>query len=499
MIVALNGIMFQAFEWHNPDDGQHYQRLIDMAPGLAANGVTAIWLPPAYKAQGANDTGYAVYDLYDLGEFDQKGSVRTKYGERDALLECIKVYQRHGIQVYMDVVLNHRSGADEKEVVMAEKMKPDDRSQALSESYEIEAWTHFNFPGRGDQYSSLKLHWYHFTGSDYDARNDEEGVFRFIGENKYWATDVSAEHGNYDFLLGVDVDLSHPEIREDIFHWVDWFIETTGADGFRLDAVKHMSSTFVRDLVEHIRSKHEHFFFVAEYWDADQRQLDDYLDDTDMLLTVFDVSLHFNLHQASIEAESFDLRSIFDGSSVQSDPLHTVTFVDNHDSQPGQSLESRVEDWFKPQAYALILLREAGYPSVFYGDYCGTGDGSLPAIGAILDKLMALRRIYARGEQEEYFTEKNCIGWLRYSEDSDTSMAVILSNGAASHIRMFVGKSAAGETYADYLGNLEDKIVVDDEGWADFPVAERSLSCWLRDNMSLSIMEVLNEIEDTTE
>jgi hypothetical protein len=31
-----------------------------------------------------------------------------------------------------------------------------------------------------------------------------------------------------------------------------------------------------------------------------------------------------------------------------------------------QALEAPVEAWFKPLAYALILLRENGVPSVFY-------------------------------------------------------------------------------------------------------------------------------------
>ena len=43
--------------------------------------------------------------------------------------------------------------------------------------------------------------------------------------------------------------------------------------------------------------------------------------------------------------------------------------MDNHDTQPCQSLESWVEPWFKPLAYALILLRRDGYPCVFQGDY----------------------------------------------------------------------------------------------------------------------------------
>ncbi len=42
-----------------------------------------------------------------------------------------------------------------------------------------------------------------------------------------------------------------------------------------------------------------------------------------------------------------------------------MTLVTNHDTQPLQALEAPVEPWFKPLAYALILLRENGVPSVF--------------------------------------------------------------------------------------------------------------------------------------
>ena len=59
---------------------------------------------------------------------------------------------------------------------------------------------------------------------------------------------------------------------------------------------------------------------------------------------------------------------------MKENPLLAVTFVDNHDSQPGQALASWVADWFKPLAYALILLRRDGYPCVFYGDYFGNED-----------------------------------------------------------------------------------------------------------------------------
>src|SRR5690606_39861477 len=85
-----NGVMLQYFHWYTEGDGSHWRDLARRASGLAAAGFTSLWLPPAYKgAGGGYDTGYGVYDLFDLGEFDQKGSVRTKYGTKDEYLTAI--------------------------------------------------------------------------------------------------------------------------------------------------------------------------------------------------------------------------------------------------------------------------------------------------------------------------------------------------------------------------------------------------------------------------
>ena len=36
-------------------------------------GIISVWFPPAYKGtNGGYSLGYDAYDLYDLGEFDQK-------------------------------------------------------------------------------------------------------------------------------------------------------------------------------------------------------------------------------------------------------------------------------------------------------------------------------------------------------------------------------------------------------------------------------------------
>src|SRR5699024_8373194 len=98
----------QYFEWYLPDDGSLWKQLKDDAGHLQKLGINNLWMPPASKATGSGDTGYGIYDLFDLGEFDQKGSVRTKYGTKDEYLEAINALKEHGIRPIADVVLNHK-------------------------------------------------------------------------------------------------------------------------------------------------------------------------------------------------------------------------------------------------------------------------------------------------------------------------------------------------------------------------------------------------------
>jgi alpha-amylase len=76
-------------------------------------------------------------------------------------------------------------------------------------------------------------------------------------------------------------------------------------------------------------------------------------------------------HEISRANGHYDLRTILDDTLTKDQPALSVPFVENHDSQPLQSLESPVDWWFKPAAYAFILLRQEGYPCVFYADWFG--------------------------------------------------------------------------------------------------------------------------------
>ena len=477
-----NGVMFQSFEWEMEAGGDFYNDLAKLAPELKARGFNSVWLPPVYKATSTYDVGYGVYDLFDLGEFDQKGSVRTKYGTKEQLLACTEALHEAGIRVYMDVVLNHKAGADFSEVFSAVPVDPEDRTQTIGEARDIEGWTGFNFPGRRGKYSSFEWHSQHFTGVDYDHLSGETGVFRIEGKNKGWAYGVSNEKGNFDYLMFADIDHSQDDVREELEKWADWFIETTGCDGFRLDAVKHIDDHFMTHFTEHVREKAGPGFYIfGEYWHPDLHHTGKYLYNVRYNMDIFDVGLHFHLAEAAAN-DYYNLRGLFDNTVVKEFPQNAVTFVDNHDSQPGQALESWVGRHFKERAYALILLRRDGYPCVFAGDYYGIKGGPSPQedVQYDLNRVLELRRNFAYGEQKDYLQDEQCIGWSRSGDEEHPGLlAVVISMREESSIEMNFGPEQAGRHFRDYLDRFTDLLQLDEEGRASFPVKAGSVSCWV--------------------
>lgn len=475
--------MMQYFEWSIPADGKHWQRLRDDALHLAEMGVSGVWLPPCTKAISSNDVGYAVYDLYDLGEFDQKGSIRTKYGTKQELQETIKALHENNLKVYADVVLNHKAGADETERFQVVMVDPQNRELTVSEPFEIEGWTKFTYPGRQGSYSSFQWNSIHFTGTDFDQATGRKSIFRIIGENKYWSENVDDEFGNYDYLMYADVDYRHPEVVAETLRWGEWFINELQLDGMRLDAIKHINEEFIEQFVRTLKEKvKKDLYVVGEYWENNTDQLREYLADVNYHLSLFDVELHYNFYQASKQGRSYDLRHIFNGTLVEGNPLNVVTFVDNHDSQPNQALQSSVEDWFKPMAYALILLRRDGYPCLFYGDYYGIGGyKATKEFQTMLDCLLKARRLYAYGGQIDTFDHSNVIAWQRLgdTEHLNSGLAVLISNGEYGYKTLSFGPERAVTVWRDLTGNRSDTITLDEQGTGTFLVNGGSVSVWV--------------------
>ena len=154
-----NGVLLQGFHWYIKPEEKLWKQLQEKVKSYKEMGFSAIWLPPAYKGVGGiNDNGYGVYDLYDLGEFNQKGSIETKYGTKVDYLACIQAFQKAGIDVYGDIVLNHKMGADGTEIVNAKEVNRQNTNEIISGDEQIKVYTLFTFPGRNKKYSDFIWH-----------------------------------------------------------------------------------------------------------------------------------------------------------------------------------------------------------------------------------------------------------------------------------------------------------------------------------------------------
>lgn len=491
-MAKVNGVMMQYFHWYLPADGKLWDKTKVNAQELADAGITALWLPPAYKGAGGGlDVGYGVYDLYDLGEFDQKGSIRTKYGTRQEYLDAINSLHQAGIQVYADVVLNHRMGANGTEIAKAIPFPYNNRKTPKGNLREIQGYTLFNFPGRQGKYSQFEWHWWHFDAVDYDEFTKESGTV-YLFEGKTFDDYVALEFGNFAYLMGADLDFQNEEVRKEMINWGKWYLDTTDVDGFRLDAIKHISTWFFPEWLDEMEKYvGRKLFTVGEYWAPDTGILNWYLDSVGQRMSVFDVTLHYNFHYASKAGGYYDMRTILDGSLIKGRAMNAVTFVENHDSQPLQALESVVEPWFKPLAYAIILLRQEGYPCIFYADYYGAEyedkgrDGNtykivLPSHKGFIDQCLYARQNFCYGPQYDYFDHPDIIGWTRLGDEQHPkAMAVILSDGQEGIKPMEVGKP--NTKFYDLTGNIQEPIQTNDFGWGEFSCKGGSVSIWVQE------------------
>lgn len=497
--AEFNGTMMQWFHWYVTANGHHWKRLKDEAQALAQAGFSALWLPPAYKGlHGANDVGYGIYDLFDLGEFDQKGSIRTKYGTKDEYIAAVNACRDLGMSIYADVVFNHKMGADHQERFEATPIDPNNRFQPMGERREIQSWTKFDFPGRNGQYSPMKWHWKHFDAVDYNSLDPDFQAVWLI-RDKSFEDKVDLERGNYDYLMGCDLDIDDPEVQAELNRWGEWILDTVGVDGFRVDAIKHIDGDFFNGWLDHLEAySGKDLFCVGEYWTYNLGTLIWYAGNTGGRMNLFDAPLHLNFHKASRAGGHYDMRTLLDGTLMKEMPLLAVTLVENHDTQPLQSLECVVESWFKPLAYAFILLRAEGYPCVFYADYYGADyvdrgpDGNEHKIHMdchrwMIDRLLFARQHFAYGPQYNYLDDFNIIGWTRLgSAQHPHALAVLMSDGPGGTKWMEVGKPHT--TFIDITGHIKTPVQTNEHGWAEFGCNGGSVSVWVQDNSLLRVL-----------
>ncbi len=304
------GVMMQGFYWDVPAGGTWWNTVKTKVTAWSNAGIGAIWLPPASKAQnGPFSMGYDPTDYFDFGDYNQNGTVETRFGSRTELEALINSAHAENMEVYADIVLNHNSGG-----------------QLEANQYTgTNTWTDFTGVASGK-----------FTRSQHDFHPN-------------WV------HGNDLGIFGGFPDLCHdvPYVQDWLWNRSDgvakYYKNVIGFDGWRFDYVKGFEPWVVAAWNNAVGG-----FSVGELWDADVNYLDWWANQANS--SVFDFACYYKMNDAF---DGNNLNVLNDDMMWKRNSFKAVTFVTNHDTD---------EIWNKMLAYAYILTHE-GYPTIFYRDY----------------------------------------------------------------------------------------------------------------------------------
>jgi glycosidase len=231
-------------------------------PEIAEAGYTSLWLPPPTKGNTGFSIGYDLFDPFDLGDLNQRGTVATRYGTKEELQRMVMLAHRFGMRVYFDNIMNHRGGdVPGYNSGVATNLYPgtvpaDFHLRLTSDGFYRNA---SNVRDYGDVWQVQHLSLLGLVDIAHESPNANHG----LTEGSTIAKPVLVRHPNnpeyYDLhpILGrlgfgritqADLDGNPNFYREDInalmLRSVRYLFDQTKCDGLRLDAVKHVPSYF---------------------------------------------------------------------------------------------------------------------------------------------------------------------------------------------------------------------------------------------------------------
>jgi glycosidase len=303
-------------------------------------GVGCLWLMPI--AASPSYHGYDVTDYY---------RVDSVYGTNADFKRLIEAAHRRGIRVLVDLVVNHVSS---------------------EHPYFQDALLHAD---------SRYRDW--FLWSDSAGPNNEWG-----GNN--WRKASTRDEHYYGFFWHTMPDLNWETsaVREEMTRVATFWLEEMGADGFRLDAVRHLmedsgrsanaprTHDMLREFAAHIRDVNPNAFTIGEVFDS-----------TDVLLAYYPDQLDAYF---AFEVSDAILHAVRDGSStgLLASVLRLQNTVPNNRWSPflRNHDQTRAMTWLggdmaRARLAASLLLTLPGLPFVYYGEEIGmTGDKPDPRI-----------------------------------------------------------------------------------------------------------------------
>ena len=292
-------------------------------------GITGIWLMPINISPSYH--GYDVVDYYE---------VNPDYGTNEDFKRLIEEAHKRGIRVIVDLVVNHTS---------------------TQHPWFIDA--------RSGPDAAFR---------DWFVWADEDPAWRGPEGQPVWHR---TPHGYYYavFWDGMpDLNLESPDVTAEMYEIARYWLEDMGADGFRLDAIKHLIER--GPIQENTRDTHEwlqgFYSFIKEV-NPDAVSVGEAWTNTQQVLRYtdggVDIAFQFDLALAAINSinSGFATQVGREQRAIVRDfpPGQYATFLTNHDQN--RIMSQFQDDVGKAKLAATWLLTSPGVPFIYYGEEIG--------------------------------------------------------------------------------------------------------------------------------
>lgn len=322
--------------------------LNDGQPGGYDLGIDGIWLMPINPSPSYH--GYDVTDYYDIN---------PQYGTMEEFEAFLDAAHDRGIQVIMDLVVNHSSTQHPW-------------FQEASSSKESEFRDYYTFVGRDDEgYNLDKMVWGH-------------KVFNKVQDEYYYAI-------FWDQMP--DLNFENQKVRDEVIDIAKFWLEK-GVDGFRMDAAMHiygsgempagvdnkaMNLAWWDEFDSALREDYPDYYLVGEVW-QDTRARAAYG-------SVFDTTFNFDLaefNMVEMVKYGMDLGRQNNGLGIAVEEQLTMfddvrdgfidsIYLSNHDQK--RVMTAVKGNMAHMKQLAAIYLTLPGNPFIYYGEEIGmTGD-----------------------------------------------------------------------------------------------------------------------------
>ena len=301
-------------------------------------GCNGIWLMPVMPS-----TTYHKYDVTDYLDID------PEYGTMDDFKNLVAACHDRGINVIIDLVMNHTSSQHEWFKTAAEYLKnlPEGATPDASECPYVD---YYNF-----------------------SKEMQGGYSNIDGTDWYYESQFWSEMP--------DLNLGNQAVRDEFDKIVDFWLDL-GVDGFRLDAAKEYYSGSVDKNVEvlswfnsMVKEKKEDAYIVAEVW-TDQNTYAKYYESG--IDSCFDFSFADStgtianvLRNGSASSYGKALVSLQDNLSQYSDSYIDAPFYTNHDMARGAGYYSGDDSEKQTKIAQAMNLLMSGSTFLYYGEELG--------------------------------------------------------------------------------------------------------------------------------